>query len=201
MNNEAITNDNAGIYALICTETGQRYVGCSADIRQRINVHFSDMKRSKHHSRLVQELYDTHGRSAFTWEVLEVIEDDEQRHAIEKEYIRSGMFDLNLLSSPIHERPRCLHRRKPMRDYSGEKSTRFLGFYHVPWGRYATSRQAAHESKGLISHLTVQKNCRNPDKIISKQAFGASAYLQSFGPSVIGKSWRELGFWFEPKKP
>lgn len=197
MNNEAITTANAGIYALICTATGQKYVGCSRNVRQRIYNHFSDMKRKKHHSRLVQELYDTHGRDSFDWEVLEVISDRDQRKAAEATYIQSGLYDLNLLSSPLHES----NYDRGARFRFGERNPRFLGFYTVPWGCFPSSSQAENESNGLMSSSAVHTHCMNSDRVISRLSYVQSPFLKSVGESVIGKTWRDLGFGFEPASP
>lgn len=79
---------------------------------------------------------------------------------------------------------------------SGENSSKFKGYYHTPWGTFPTANQAkvAHS---YMSVVTITRWCEYPDNDIIR--LGSSKYLQEIGPSVIGKTYRELGFSFTPK--
>lgn len=53
---------------------GRRYIGSSADIDKRIQLHFRQLNNQSHHNVHLQRAYDKHGRDYFTWGVLEQTE-------------------------------------------------------------------------------------------------------------------------------
>ena len=79
---------------------------------------------------------------------------------------------------------------------SGEKSGKFQGYYYTPWGVFPSSSQAERANTYLLSN-TINNWCKSPDKTIIR--LGKSLYLQSIGLSVIGKTYREIGFYFVNK--
>lgn len=79
---------------------------------------------------------------------------------------------------------------------SGENSGRFQGYYYTPWGIFPSSSQA-QKSNIYLSSNTINTWCKYSDKIIMR--LGKSTYLQSIGLSIIGKTYREIGFYFVSK--
>ena len=79
---------------------------------------------------------------------------------------------------------------------SGENSGKFQGYYYTPWGVFPSSSQAEKANAHLMSN-TINNWCKSPDKIIIR--LGKSLYLQSIGLSIIGKTYREIGFYFVNK--
>lgn len=72
----------------------------------------------------------------------------------------------------------------------GEKHLRFEGWFHTPWGRFSTTREAVNHG---LQHTNIRDICKvNPDSKVSNRT--KNAYLKQFN----GKSFREIGFWFEP---
>jgi group I intron endonuclease len=63
-------NSNCGIYALLNTVTGKRYVGSSVNIARRWRIHLSDLRNNEHHSVKLQRSWNKHGELAFKFEVL-----------------------------------------------------------------------------------------------------------------------------------
>ncbi|GCA50647.1 GIY-YIG catalytic domain protein [Sinorhizobium sp. KGO-5] len=81
----------------------------------------------------------------------------------------------------------------------GELSSRFIGYYHTPFGVYSSSLQAESACEGLLSKGSISRICRNPDKIITKLAYAKSRYLQTHhDASAIGMKWVDLGFSLTP---
>lgn len=80
---------------------------------------------------------------------------------------------------------------------SGENSIYFIGYYTTPWGVYPSRNQAliANQSCGISSEC-LDRWCKNSDKLINGISFAGSKYLKSLGASVIGKTYRDLGFYF-----
>jgi len=74
----------------------------------------------------------------------------------------------------------------------GAKSHWFKGYYHTPVGRFESKRLAANAMGGVC----VRGWCKQPDRIISAKNIAKSSWLQ---PHHLGLTFRQLGFWFEPK--
>jgi group I intron endonuclease len=61
----------SGIYAIVNTLNGKRYVGSAVNIYKRRDRHFSDLGRGQHHSQYLQRAYDKYGGDQFTFHVIE----------------------------------------------------------------------------------------------------------------------------------
>ena len=79
---------------------------------------------------------------------------------------------------------------EPFSLLKGEKHLRFEGWYHTPWGKFSTSREASNHGLG---HTNIRAICKvNPDLKVSNRT--KNQYLKQFN----GRTFREIGFWFEP---
>lgn len=67
--------DKPGIYIITNSVSGRRYVGSGVNLRKRWNGHRWSLNRGKHHNPRLQSAWTKHGESAFTIDVLEVVED------------------------------------------------------------------------------------------------------------------------------
>lgn len=59
-----------GIYAIRNRLTGERYVGSSTQMRARTGSHRTLLRKGVHHSRRLQDAWDSCGESAFVYETL-----------------------------------------------------------------------------------------------------------------------------------
>lgn len=82
--------------------------------------------------------------------------------------------------------------------FRGENSNLFKGWYHTPFGKFASSYEAEIAINNQITDSSIQnwckQRCHNP---ISKISYVQSKYLQTLGDDIIGKTFHEIGFWFE----
>lgn len=103
-------------------------------------------------------------------------------------------------NNPNFGKPRSAEtRKKTSESNSGEKNYKFTGYYVTPWGKFAATTKAEAACGKRMSQTTIYGHCLNPDKAISKVAFAKVKYLnQHFDRSIIGKTWRDIGFGFEP---
>lgn len=86
------------------------------------------------------------------------------------------------------------HTKKTRLKFSGELNGGFKGWYHTPFGRLASTTEILNLTD-LISESAIHKWCKkNPDKVITPVAVGKSKYLTK---ADIGKTFRQIGFWFE----
>jgi hypothetical protein len=76
----------------------------------------------------------------------------------------------------------------------GVRSHHFSGYYHTPFGKLSAST----EIEDVIPNQLVRRWCKNPDKIIHISSFSQNTFLQSLGTSIVGKTFRDIGFWYEP---
>ncbi len=73
------TNKICGIYIICHIPTGRAYIGSSINVGARLKMHFSDLRRKKHHSPHLQRVFDRHPVESFTWAILETCEPLELR--------------------------------------------------------------------------------------------------------------------------
>jgi group I intron endonuclease len=62
---------NSGIYQIINTVNGKRYVGSSLDLHRRWNKHKNEARKGIHHSAHLQAAWRKYGVDAFTFSVIE----------------------------------------------------------------------------------------------------------------------------------
>lgn len=200
---EIHTNTKCGIYEIRHIASNVAYVGATVRLPQRRQRHFYDMSHGYHKNRLIQAAYNAspEGNTAFAFTVLEYCEPDRLKE-IEKGYIATGDYVLNIEGVEGNRVPRKTER-KPRKSTYRKKGTKRgpkpIGSYHTPFGVFLSAKEAGDASNGIVPAITVSVNCKKPDATVSKRAFSLSRYLQSLGESCIGKTYRELGFWFESK--
>lgn len=70
----------------------------------------------------------------------------------------------------------------------GKNSHKHIGLWVTPAGVFESVKQAAVAND--IGGSSIQRRCRNPDTVISADRLGLENR---------GRTWRELGYWFENK--
>jgi len=88
------------------------------------------------------------------------------------------------------------NKGKKQQSTSGDKNPSFVGYYHTPWGKVVNCKNNYN-----ISVKCVKNWCKKSEHIININNYSKSKYLKSIGPNVIGKTFKDIGFWFEGKKP
>jgi hypothetical protein len=79
----------------------------------------------------------------------------------------------------------------------GEKHPKFKGYYVTPFGTFSSSIDEQIKENN-ISYVAIIRWCKtNNDTIITKMSYAKSRYLrENFDESIIGKTYKELGFSF-----
>lgn len=217
----------AYIYELTNITTNEKYVGSTKSPKRRRGDHISNLRGSRHDNRLLQESFDAYGEDAFRFAIIEECA-AEDRYDREQHYIDSGGFTFNLGKHAkggaydLARHPRASEIRQNISDSKrgkrtgiklsaatcekirlsklGEKNYRFTGYYVTPWGTFSAAGVAAEASSGSMSRPSVRAICLNPDRIITTISYGKSPYLiNEHSRSVIGLTYRDLGFHFVPK--
>ncbi len=66
----------SGIYKILNKSNNKCYIGSTINFNDRRNLHFSKLKRGKHHSIILQRAYDKYGIDNFEFIILEECEND-----------------------------------------------------------------------------------------------------------------------------
>ena len=75
------TNRPMGVYRIRSTQNNKVYIGYGTDIQARINRHKAELKFGSHRNRELQETWNSLGESALKFEVLDVLEHEEDPQA------------------------------------------------------------------------------------------------------------------------
>jgi group I intron endonuclease len=75
----------SGVYAIVNTMNGKRYIGSAENLRRRRTAHRSALSKNKHANKHLQAAWNKYGESAFVFVVLEYVHpifllDIEQKH-------------------------------------------------------------------------------------------------------------------------
>jgi group I intron endonuclease len=62
--------NNIGVYQIINSIDGKRYIGSSVNLSKRKNTHFSDLKKQKHKNRHLLSAYNKYGSNNFKFEII-----------------------------------------------------------------------------------------------------------------------------------
>ena len=78
---------NCGIYEIRNTLHGKCYIGAAINIKQRLYVHKSALRRNKHHNKELQKDWNIHGEAGFSFKVLEYLDESDYVGARERYWI------------------------------------------------------------------------------------------------------------------
>lgn len=76
-----------GIYKITNKINGKIYIGSSVNLKNRWQIHCSDLRRNKHHSKRLQLAWNKYGAEAFEFTVIEVVLDKSALIAREQAWI------------------------------------------------------------------------------------------------------------------
>lgn len=70
MDSPSIDHDRSGIYEILNSVNGKRYIGSAVNIRKRWNEHRSHLKRGLHRSKALNRAWDKYGEESFAFRIL-----------------------------------------------------------------------------------------------------------------------------------
>jgi group I intron endonuclease len=77
----------SGVYHIVCKVNGKQYIGGTNNIRMRIQVHQSALRKQRHANKAMQKDWNEFGSDAFVFEALEYCENDRVTlSALEQKY-------------------------------------------------------------------------------------------------------------------
>lgn len=87
------------------------------------------------------------------------------------------------------------HRQRISDAQRGEGNNNHKGWYHTPLDIFPSL-----EGQSKITPKTLKRWCCDNNRIITKRSYLQSKYLQELGKNIVGKTFKEVGFRFEPRK-
>ncbi len=90
------SSHKAGIYRILCLNSGKYYLGSSNNCYKRWSTHWSALRANRHQNRHLQFAFNKYGKDAFVFEVLEEVENLDSLLEIEQEFIDQAPKDLLL---------------------------------------------------------------------------------------------------------
>lgn len=85
----------SGVYQILCTVTGHRYIGSAEDIESRWGSHKRELRRGKHKNKALQYAWGLFGEAAFVFTILEETSDLVAR---EDHFLETIKPEFNVLS-------------------------------------------------------------------------------------------------------
>lgn len=82
-----ISHVNSGVYVITNAIDGKRYIGSSVDLQLRKRTHWRRLRKGNHHSNPLQNAWNKYGEEAFTFDVLQIVDDAAQLLGLEQYYL------------------------------------------------------------------------------------------------------------------
>lgn len=137
-----------------------------------------------------------HGKTNFSKEILFECDNSKEAYLIEfllvdKEFInRNDTYNIAIGGNGGHTGNYKFGTH-------GHMNSSFGGLLYTPTGIYESSLEA--EKFINMNRTTILKLCKNNESIITKEQISRNRYLYSLKESPVGKTYKELGFYFESK--
>lgn len=156
-----------GIYKIVNNKNGRFYIGSTKCFHNRIRDHKSALRSSIHRNQFLQHDYNKCGMESFVYEILEVIESDDQKVRIlrEKEYI-DIYYDNQIMCYNISPDPQNIEMSKETREKislskkklcENEEYRKKLGSVNIgrtPWNKGKKATEEAKKNQS-ISHIGI----------------------------------------------
>jgi len=84
-----------GVYQITNAENGKIYIGSSTNITTRWEQHLYELSRNKHDNYKLQADFNKYGYKAFTFQILELADNEKTMYDIEQEYLDEFDIDNN----------------------------------------------------------------------------------------------------------
>lgn len=85
-----------GVYVILNTANNHRYIGSTTNLYKRYDTHCRDLKKRQHKNRHLQSAVDLYGIAAFTFGVLELVEQEHDLLLREQHYLDTLAPEYNL---------------------------------------------------------------------------------------------------------
>lgn len=131
----------SGIYRIVNTNSGNLYVGSAVNLAKRWQHHKEDARNGTHYSKALQNAWDKHGEDAFSFEVIEYVENPDKLIEREQYWIDTlEAYSKGYNCSPTAGSPRGVKH--------SEEARRNMSRAHIEWNERRLQEGKSHPSKG-----------------------------------------------------
>lgn len=192
-----------GVYEIVNTVNGKRYVGSSVDIKKRWQSHILELRKGTHHAQHLQRSFNKYGEDKFILVIIRYCEKDELI-AYEQEELDSG-FDYN--SSPTAQstlglkfsdeaRERVRQNRLKRMAEGGELVEHMLRMSKMPksdaWkAQMSASQSARPRSAEEVSKMRISRAELTHEKVREVRAMRLSGLTLKEISKQSGVSWSQ----------
>lgn len=133
----------SGIYIIVNTVTNQYYIGSAVNVKHRLAKHVKALANSEHYNRYLQNAWNKYGKDAFTFHILEYV--DDKTKLIDREQYWFNSTDLSKRYNL------CAIAGSPLGNKHSEETKRKIGIASVKFqlGRKLTDTHKANIALGM----------------------------------------------------
>jgi group I intron endonuclease len=172
---------NQGIYKITNSENDHFYIGSSVNLTRRKSRHFSELRNNKHNNKHLQAAWNKYGELAFSFLVVELVENFDQLHIAEDRWLKGHVgasYCYNIGMAAI----------SPMLGLSGLLSPTY-GYQHTPEAKAKIS--AAGKGREVSQETRAKRSAKLKGRVISQEQ------REQISKTLSG----EGNFWYGKKRP
>jgi hypothetical protein len=179
----------SGVYEIICTVTGKRYVGSAKNFERRWKAHRFHLARGTHHSRHLQAAWVKHGEQAFSFGRLIVCA---PKDAVQYEQIAIDALRPEFNLAPLAGS--CLGVKHTAETREKQRAAK-LGNTHTR-GKKLSAEARANIGRGKIGNTHTKGKPRDPAAVAATAAAHrgmkrSTETRQKIAAKAIGRRWSE----------
>lgn len=148
----------SGVYCIQNLKTRDKYIGSSCNIRKRIGVHLRELKKGKHHSKILQRAYDKYTIDNFIFYIIEL---NDTPLISEQYYLDLLKPKYNISLNAIAPMLGRKHSKHTLSLFKKRKTTK--GLTHPHYGKKATMETRKKQSE-------IRKKFKWSDEVKSKMS-------------------------------
>ena len=150
-------NKISAVYRIVCVPTGTVYIGGSTNIANRWSKHLCDLRKGRHTNPNLQAAWLTHGASAFSFEIIEIVNGLDALRDAEQFALDACDNKFN-----VNQNSRSCIGRKHSDAFKAAVSERMRGERNPWYGKRPTGADAPRSAQTRAKLSEGKKGDKNP---------------------------------------